>query len=362
MDRRPASSPSRRRRRSCRRCSARCCDGTLVPGFPATRDPLALAGATLYLPTRRACRLARDVFLDVTGDRAPRSCRASSRSATSTRTKSYSRRRRPAARRRGARLAAGARRARAAAAAGAAGPGVGDLARVRRRRATPLIANSPAAALALADDLARLMDDMTTRQVPWERLDELVPDELDDYWQLTLRFLKIAREHGRRSWPSAAGIEPPARRDRLIAAEARAACRQDRRPGDRRRLDRLDAGDRRPDRDHRAPAARRRGAARARHRPRRRLVGSDRRHARRCRAANPPRPRSGIRNSPCRRCCAASASRATRSRCSAPPRRMAASAVCRKRCGRPPPPTAGRAARVARCLRADRPTRSKRWR
>src|SRR5215831_4303916 len=34
-------------------------DGTLVPGFPAARDPLALAGATLYLPTRRACRLAR---------------------------------------------------------------------------------------------------------------------------------------------------------------------------------------------------------------------------------------------------------------------------------------------------------------
>ena len=41
-------------------------DGTLVPGFPAARDPLALADATLYLPTRRACRLARDLFLDVT--------------------------------------------------------------------------------------------------------------------------------------------------------------------------------------------------------------------------------------------------------------------------------------------------------
>src|SRR6266571_4812855 len=44
--------------------------GTLVPGFPAGRDPLALAGATLYLPTRRACRLARDRFLDVTGTTA----------------------------------------------------------------------------------------------------------------------------------------------------------------------------------------------------------------------------------------------------------------------------------------------------
>src|SRR5713101_3698745 len=42
-------------------------EGKLVPGFPAGRDPLALAGATLYLPTRRACRLARDLFLDVSG-------------------------------------------------------------------------------------------------------------------------------------------------------------------------------------------------------------------------------------------------------------------------------------------------------
>src|SRR5215204_659635 len=39
--------------------------GEIVPGFPASGDPLAMAGATLYLPTRRACRLARDIFLDV---------------------------------------------------------------------------------------------------------------------------------------------------------------------------------------------------------------------------------------------------------------------------------------------------------
>src|SRR3954471_12203853 len=45
-------------------------DGRLVPGFAPGTDPLALARATLYLPTRRACRLARDRFLDVTGTRA----------------------------------------------------------------------------------------------------------------------------------------------------------------------------------------------------------------------------------------------------------------------------------------------------
>jgi ATP-dependent helicase/nuclease subunit B len=43
-------------------------DGSLVEGFSDTGDdPLALASATIYLPTRRACRLARDTFLDVIG-------------------------------------------------------------------------------------------------------------------------------------------------------------------------------------------------------------------------------------------------------------------------------------------------------
>jgi ATP-dependent helicase/nuclease subunit B len=76
------------------------------------------------------------------------------------------------------------------------------------------------AALALAGELAHLMDDMVMRQVPWQQLDTLVPDDLDKYWQDTLRFLKIAREQ----WPAILAernrIEPAERRNRLIAAEA----------------------------------------------------------------------------------------------------------------------------------------------
>src|SRR5690606_25596409 len=79
-----------------------------------------------------------------------------------------------------------------------------------------LVAQSPAAAFALAGDLARLMDDMTTRQVPWEALDGLVPDDLDEYWQKTLDFLRIAS----RQWPAYLAerglIDPAERRDRLI--------------------------------------------------------------------------------------------------------------------------------------------------
>jgi len=39
-------------------------DGRLVQGFAARTDPARLAEATLYLPTRRAMRVAREVFLD----------------------------------------------------------------------------------------------------------------------------------------------------------------------------------------------------------------------------------------------------------------------------------------------------------
>ena len=47
-----------------------------------------------------------------------------------------------------------------------------------------------------------------------------MPDNLDRYWQLTLDFLKIAREQ----WPNLlaahGAMEQAARRDALIAAEA----------------------------------------------------------------------------------------------------------------------------------------------
>src|SRR5580704_276798 len=39
-------------------------DGRLVDGFEARAQPERLARATLYLPTRRAGRMAREVFLD----------------------------------------------------------------------------------------------------------------------------------------------------------------------------------------------------------------------------------------------------------------------------------------------------------
>src|SRR4051812_18554928 len=190
--------------------------GQLVPGFAPGRDPLALAGATLYLPTRRACRLARDRFFEVTGKSAailPRIVAIGDVDEDE--------------------IAFAQSPAEIALNLPPAWGGVERRLLLTQlvlkwtaaiapdeKRAAPLVANTPAAAIALADDLARLMDDMTTRRVSWDRLDDLVPDDHDKYWELTLRFLKIAREQ----WPNVlathGAMEPAARRDALIEAEA----------------------------------------------------------------------------------------------------------------------------------------------
>ena len=89
------------------------------------------------------------------------------------------------------------------------------------RCSAPLVVGGPASTLALAGDLARLMDDMVTRGVDWDALDGLVPDQLDKYWQHSLEFLKIAATGLAGSSCSEIGkIEPAARRDLLIEAEA----------------------------------------------------------------------------------------------------------------------------------------------
>lgn len=194
-------------------------DGRLVPGFPAGDDPLALASATIYLPTRRACRLARDLFLDMLGGEAALLPRLAPIGDIDDDELIFAE-------------AAGTLGPEALALPEALGPLERRLllaqlvltwarsADLRGTRDAPLVANSPAAALALADALARLIDDMITRGVPWSKLDGLVPDHVDVYWQLTLQFLKVAHQH----WPAVlaahGAIEAAERRDRLIAAEA----------------------------------------------------------------------------------------------------------------------------------------------
>jgi ATP-dependent helicase/nuclease subunit B len=195
-------------------------DGRLVPGFPAGRDPLALAAATIYLPTRRACRLACEIFLDVIESESAILPRIVALGDIDEDEIEF------------AQAASGGLAEKFL----ALEPALDGLERrlllarlilewaariaLQANGEASLVAGNAASALALADDLARLMDDMTTREVPWERLDKLVPDNFDRYWQLTLEFLKIARENWPRILSERGAIEAATRRDALIKAEA----------------------------------------------------------------------------------------------------------------------------------------------
>src|ERR1700689_1429588 len=139
-------------------------------GFAVADDPLALASATLFLPTRRACRLARDAFLGVLKGGAAVLPRIVPLGDIDEDEIAF------------AEAATGG----IAAEALALPPALGGLERrllltqlvtqwarapeVRGAQGMPLVAQTPAAASALADDLARLIDDMTMRGVSWDRL------------------------------------------------------------------------------------------------------------------------------------------------------------------------------------------------
>ncbi|WP_094076018.1 double-strand break repair protein AddB [Notoacmeibacter marinus] len=53
-------------------------------------------------------------------------------------------------------------------------------------------------AIHLAGDLGRLIDEVETEGLEWERFRDIVPEDLADWWQITLQFLTIVTE----AWPA----------------------------------------------------------------------------------------------------------------------------------------------------------------
>ena len=191
-------------------------DGRLVDGFEARAHPERLAQATLYLPTRRSGRMVREIFLDELGTEAVLLPRIVALGDIDEDELAF---------------AEDAEQFGGSASLDIP-PRLGELDRrltlanlvaawAKRPVLAPQVVGGPASTLALAGDLARLMDDMVTRGVGWEALNGLVPDQLDKYWQYSLQFLQIARQ----AWPAhleeIQRIEPAARRDLLIDAEAK---------------------------------------------------------------------------------------------------------------------------------------------
>ncbi|MBX3522556.1 MAG: double-strand break repair protein AddB [Xanthobacteraceae bacterium] len=181
-------------------------DGRIVPGFNPRGKPELLASATIYLPTRRAARALAEAFLQETkadalllprivplgdvdeeafafegGDLEPLA---------------------PA-------ISVGERRLALA-----------KLISGFAHSADRPLPESPAIAIALADELAHLIDDFITADKDFSEAQNAVEGEFDEYWDRSRAFLGIVdqgwngflKEHGK--------IDAARRRDQLLAREA----------------------------------------------------------------------------------------------------------------------------------------------
>ncbi len=173
----------------------------------ATHDPLAFARVRLLLPSRRACRTIRDAFLRAANGRAlvlP-SFNALGDIDEDDLTFSDS-------------VAVGS----IAAGLPPAIPAVkrqAMLARLIRARDPGLPLDR---AVALAAELARLMNQAQAEGLGFEGLAQLVPENLAHHWQITLDFLRIVTDLWPKILADEQALDPIDRRDRLIRLQAAA--------------------------------------------------------------------------------------------------------------------------------------------
>ena len=216
-------------------------DGTLIPGFRPRAEPLGLATATIFLPTRRAARALQDILLRRSGlgalllpritplgdvdddfdlasepDDADRPGVENATGFATTVSDEALAPPIPAIERRLilTRLVLGwARQV--------------DRALLRLPENEPLLAPaSPADALALAGDLEKLMDQLTTQGVDWDALAAVVAARHSAWFGITLEFLRIVRD----AWPAIlterGASDPTLRRHAMLLAEAERLIRQ----------------------------------------------------------------------------------------------------------------------------------------
>jgi ATP-dependent helicase/nuclease subunit B len=177
-------------------------------------DPLALARYTILLPTRRARRALDDAFLRQSDGRPlllPRTLPLGDLDPDEV--------------------------ALAGADEGAAlgeGPALADLPPAipglrRQLLLTQAIQTAGRAggapmsvdqATRLAAELARLLDQVQTEQLSFDRLRGLVPESYAAHWQITLRFLSILTEEWPKILAAEGCIDPAERRNRALALQA----------------------------------------------------------------------------------------------------------------------------------------------
>ena len=206
-------------------------DGAIVPGAVSPDDPLRLADATIYVPTRRAARALAEAILRHTGGRTavlPKILPLGALEATESELilaeldpAAAGLPLPPAASSIWRRLHLAALIQRWAEAVGGAlrrvdvsGTAIVDEGEAFR------VATSTVDAFALAGNLAALIDELQIEGIAWRAFDELRMAGFDDYWRITTTFLAIAIDQ----WPGVLRenglVDPAARQIALVDAQA----------------------------------------------------------------------------------------------------------------------------------------------
>ena len=192
----------------------------------AADDPLALARGTILLPNRRACRALQEAFLRQSGGRPlllPRMMPIGDLDTDELTLASGIEVGGPAAEaldmapaipplRRHLLLTRAILAAFAGRMAGGTGPAEGAW-----RGGTPPTVDQAAR---LAAELARLLDQIQTEQLPFDGLRALAPEDYAIHWQVTLKFLEILTEVWPRILEEQGCVDPAVRRNLLLAAQA----------------------------------------------------------------------------------------------------------------------------------------------
>ncbi|PHP68956.1 double-strand break repair protein AddB [Zhengella mangrovi] len=204
-------------------------DGRLIPGFPADNGPMALADATIYVPTRRSARRLRAIFTErtTTGTAILPAIRPLGEFDEDA---PFFQDGTPALPDLDPPVGAMERLLALAPLVQAwKGNVTAEIGRLLDEEVT--LPNSFADALWLARDLTALMDEIETEGAGWDKLGLLADGDLAHWWQVTVKFLEIVTA----SWPahlaSIRRSNPAAHRNALIEAEAeRLRCQAPRGP------------------------------------------------------------------------------------------------------------------------------------
>ncbi len=172
-------------------------------------DPLALSALTVLLPTRRACRALREAFLRLNDGQPlllPRLMPLSDMAEDDALFSSYI----------------------ASESHADIPPPISPLrrqlmlARLIQSLPSELGEPHPERAIRLAQELAKLLDQVQTEQLSFDGLARLVPEDYATHWQKTLEFLGILTQ----LWPdiiaAEGALDPAEHRNRVFAAQAAA--------------------------------------------------------------------------------------------------------------------------------------------